>query len=70
MFAQREHDRTYDCTPAPDTPTPRVSKKVSHVLPLPASPKALNSEFKRHFVKRLSDHEVVHCKTYPKTLRM
>ena len=52
---------------------PRLHETITQTVADYAKTIALSdkgSEFKGHFAKRFSDHEVVHCKTYPKTPRM
>ena len=52
---------------------PRLHETIKQTVADYAKAIALSdkgNEFKGYFAKRLSDHEVVHCKTYPKTLRM
>lgn len=53
--------------------TAKLHEAITHVLPDYAHAKALTdngSEFKGHFAKHLSDNDVVHWKTYPKTPKM
>ena len=51
----------------------KLHEAITQTFPDYANAKALTdngSEFKGHFAKRLSDHAVVHWKTYPKTPKM
>jgi prevent-host-death family protein len=51
----------------------KLHEAITHTFPDYAKAKALTdngSEFKGHFAKRMTDHEVMHWKTYPKTPKM
>lgn len=53
--------------------TAKLHEAITHTFPDYAHAKALTdngSEFKGHFAKRMSDNDVVHWKTYPKTPKM
>ena len=51
----------------------KLHEAITHKFPDYAKAKALTdngSEFKGHFAKRMTEHEVMHWKTYPKTPKM
>lgn len=51
----------------------KLHQAITHTFPDYAKAKALSdngSEFKGHFAKRMSDHQLTHWKTYPKTPKM
>jgi len=51
----------------------KLHEAITHTFPDYAKAKALTdngSEFKGHFAKRMTEHEVMHWKTYPKTPKM